>query len=104
MTIFDDRERAFESRYALEQETEFLAIARRDRMLGEWAGALLGKSGADLAAYAAELVRADVAEAGDEDVVRRLTADLDGKAGETEIRAKLADLLEDARASVQAGA
>ena len=100
MTTFNDRERAFESKFALDQEQEFKAMSRRNRMLGQWAGEKLGKSGEDLDAYAREVVRSDFQEAGDEDVFRKLAADLQGKVSDDEIRANMARLLDEARAKV----
>jgi hypothetical protein len=76
MTTFDDRERAFENRYARDQELQFKIIARRNRLLGEWAGRLMGLTEAEADAYAKEVVRADFEEAGDEDVIRKLIGDL----------------------------
>jgi hypothetical protein len=103
MTTFDDRERGFETKYAHDQETEFKVVGRRNRLLGEWAGGLLGHSGEALTEYARSVVRADFQEAGDEDVVRKVAADLQGKASESEVRSKMHALLEEARAQVQAG-
>jgi hypothetical protein len=103
MTTFDDRERGYEGKFVLDQETAFRVHARRNRMLGEWAGAKLGKSGDELAAYAREVVKADFEEPGDEDVYRRLATDLAGVADEAEIRAKMLSTLAEAQASVQAG-
>jgi hypothetical protein len=76
MTTFDDRERAFETRYARDQELQFKITARRNRLLGEWAARLMGLTEAEADAYAKEVVRADFEEAGDEDVVRKLIGDL----------------------------
>jgi hypothetical protein len=76
MTTFDDRERAFETRYARDQELQFKIIARRNRLLGEWAARLMGLTEAEGDAYAKEVVRADFEEAGDEDVIRKLIGDL----------------------------
>jgi hypothetical protein len=76
MTTFDDRERAFENRYARDQELQFKIIARRNRLLGEWAARLMGLTEAEADAYAKEVVRADFEEAGDEDVIRKLIGDL----------------------------
>ena len=76
MTTFDDRERAFESRYARDQELQFKITARRNRLLGEWAARLMGLTEAEADAYAKEVVRADFEEAGDEDVIRKLIGDL----------------------------
>jgi len=101
MTTFDERERAFESKFALDQEVEFRAVMRRNRLLSEWAGELLGKDAISTAAYIQDLVRADLQENGDADVLRKLTADLDGKATGDEIRAKMDQLLNQARREVQ---
>jgi hypothetical protein len=76
MTTFDDRERAFETRYARDQELQFKIIARRNRLLGQWAARLMGLTEAEADAYAKEVVRADFEEAGDEDVIRKLIGDL----------------------------
>lgn len=59
MTTFDDREKAFEAKYALDQEQEFKAIARRNRMLGLWAAEKMGLSAESADQYAAAVVRAD---------------------------------------------
>ncbi|MCU0902801.1 MAG: DUF1476 domain-containing protein [Tabrizicola sp.] len=100
MTTFDDRENAFESKFAHDSEMQFRAEARRNKLLGLWAAELLGKSAEDAAAYAIEVVSADFEEAGDEDVVRKVVADLAGKASADEIRAKLKELLPVAKAQL----
>ena len=76
MTTFDERERAFEMKYARDQEMHFKITARRNKLLGHWAAALMGLTPAEADAYASEVVRADFEEAGDEDVVRKLLGDL----------------------------
>jgi hypothetical protein len=76
MTTFDDRERAFESKYAHDEELRFRVIARRNRLLGMWAARLMGLSEAEADAYAKDVIRADFEEAGEEDVVRKLLGDL----------------------------
>ena len=76
MTTFDDRERAFESKYAHDEELRFRVIARRNRLLGGWAARLMGLSDAEADAYAKDVIRADFEEAGDEDVIRKLLGDL----------------------------
>ena len=76
MTTFDDRERAFESKYAHDEELRFRVIARRNRLLGGWAARLMGLSEAEADAYAKDVIRADFEEAGDEDVIRKLLGDL----------------------------
>ena len=76
MTTFDDRERAFESQYARDQEMQFKIVARRNRLLGAWAARLMGLTEAEADAYAKDVVRADFEEAGDEDVIRKVLGDL----------------------------
>lgn len=93
MSTFDDRENAFENKYAHDAEMQFKAEARRNKLLGLWAAGLMGKSGEDAAEYAKEVVKADFEEAGHEDVVRKVSGDLGGKATDDEIRAKMAELL-----------
>jgi hypothetical protein len=76
MTTFDDRERAFESIYARDQEMQFKITARRNRLLGAWAADLMGLTEAEAESYAKDVVRADFEESGDEDVIRKLLGDL----------------------------
>ncbi|TCS60208.1 DUF1476 domain-containing protein [Primorskyibacter sedentarius] len=93
MTTFDDRESAFENKFAHDEEMKFRAEARCNKLLGLWAAELLGKTGADADAYAREVIKADFEEAGHEDVVRKVAGDLGDIATADEIRAKMADLL-----------
>lgn len=102
MTNFDDRENAFESKFAHDANMQFRAEARANKLLGLWAADLLGKSGQDAADYAITVVSADFEEAGNEDVVRKVAADLAGKASADEIRAKLTALLPEAKAQLMA--
>ena len=97
MTIFDERERSYEAKFARDADLQFKAEARRNRLLGEWAADLLGKSGEDAKAYALSVVTSDFEEPGDEDVFRKIAADLEGKADEAAIRAKMAELVGVAR-------
>ena len=76
MSQFDDRDRAFEAKFARDEEMQFRIIARRNRLLGEWAARLMGLSEAETEAYAKDVVRADFEEAGDEDVIRKVLGDL----------------------------
>jgi len=76
MTQFDDREKAFESMYARDQEMQFKITARRNRLLGHWAAKKMGLTEAEAEAYAKDVIRADFEEAGDEDVIRKLLGDL----------------------------
>ena len=100
MTTFDDRENAFEAKFAHDSEMQFKAEARRNKLAGLWAAGLMGKSEAEAAAYALDVVGADFEEAGSEDVVRKIVADLAGKASADEVRAKLAELLPVAKAQL----
>ena len=100
MSTFDDRENAFEAKYAHDAEMQFKADARRNKLLGLWAAELLGKSGDDAAAYAREVVKADFEEAGDEDVYRKVAGDLGDRADEKTIRAKMAELMAEAKAQI----
>jgi hypothetical protein len=104
MTTFDKREEGFEKKFAHDEELRFKAMARRNKLLGLWAAGLLGKSGPDADAYAKEVVLADFEEAGDNDVVRKVVKDLEGKGvTEQDIRAKMAELLGQAVSQIQAG-
>lgn len=100
MTTFDERENAFESKYAHDAEMQFKADARRNKLLGLWAADLMGKSGDDATSYAAEVVKSDFEEAGHEDVYRKISGDLGSKADETTIRAKMADFMVEAKAQL----
>lgn len=104
MTTFDDRENAFENKYAHDEEMKFKATARAHKLTGLWAADVLGKSGDDADAYAIEVVKSDFEEPGHEDVVRKLVADLDGKASEDEIRAKMAEMTAQAQAEIMGDA
>ncbi len=100
MTTFDDRENAFEAKFAHDAEMQFKAEARRNKLVAVWAANLLGKSEAETQAYVAEVIAADFEEAGDEDVVRKVAGDLAGKASEDQVRAKLGELLPVAKAQL----
>lgn len=77
MSDFNDRKDSFESKFAHDAALKFKAEARRNKLLGLWAADLLGKTGDDAAEYAREVVRADLEEAGDEDVFRKIRSDFD---------------------------
>ena len=76
MTTFDDRERAFEKKFARDEEMQFRIIARRNKLLGQWAARQMGLSEAETESYAKDVVRSDFEEAGDHDVVRKVLGDL----------------------------
>jgi len=100
MNTFDDRQRAFEAKFAHDMEMQFKAIARRNKLLGLWAAGLLGKTGQAAEDYAMEVIRADFEEAGHEDVFRKVQADLAGLADEAAIRGQMSDLLVQAKAAL----
>lgn len=77
MTTFDRREDAFESKFAHDAELQFRAYARRNKLLGLWAAALLGKTGGEADDYAKAVVASDLEHAGHEDVFRKIRADFD---------------------------
>ena len=100
MTTFDDRERAFESIYARDQEMQFKIVARRNRLLGQWAAKKMGLTEAEADAYARDVIRADFEEAGDEDVIRKILGDLTSagvECDESRIREALAHKAVEAR-------
>lgn len=92
MTTFDDRERAFENQFARDADLQFRIVARRNRLLGEWAAERMGLTPEESDSYAKSVVQADFEEVGDEDVIRKLIADLAAAGVEVsdgEIRAAL---------------
>ncbi len=94
MSGMSDREKAFENKFAHDQELKFKAEARRNKLLGLWAAELIGKE--DAAAYAKEVIAADFEEAGDEDVFRKIRSDIDVagvELSDEKIRAKMVELL-----------
>lgn len=100
MTSFDDRESAFENKFAHDADMQFKAEARRNKLLGLWAADLMGKSGDEAAAYAREVIKADFEEAGDEDVYRKVSGDLGDAADEATIRDKMRELMGEAKAQL----
>jgi len=104
MTTFDDREKAAENRFALDEELRFKASARRNKLIGLWAAGLLGKTGEEADAYAKAVVLADFEEVGEEDVFRKLRADLDvAKASDEDIRQKMHELMAKAVVDIRSG-
>jgi hypothetical protein len=106
MTTFDDREQAFENKFAHDQELEFKATARRNRMLGLWAAGLMGLEGAHLDDYAQAVVKSEVDQPGDEDVLRKVWKDLSAsgaKVTEGAVQAKMQELMAIARDQIKSG-
>jgi hypothetical protein len=97
MSSFDDRENAFENKFAHDADMQFKAEARRNKLIGLWAACLMGKDGDDALAYAKEVIKADFEEAGDEDVYRKLFKDVGHLSDEATIRAKMADFMAQAK-------
>ena len=96
MTTFDDREQAFEAKFANDQAAQFRATARRNKLLGLWAAELMGITGDDAEAYGKEVVTSDFEEVGDDDVFRKVRGDLDARnvdKSDEEIRAQMTELM-----------
>jgi hypothetical protein len=99
MASFEDREKGFERKFAHDEELKFKATARRNRLLGLWAAEQMGISGDAAQAYAREVIKADLAEPGDEGVFRKIRADFDAKGvgqSDHQIRRKMTDLMGEA--------
>ena len=100
MTSFEDRQRAFETKFARDEEMAFRIIARRNRLLGVWAAEQMDLTPAETDAYCKAVVQADFEEAGDEDVIRKLMGDLTAAGVETDegiVRRALDDRSTEAR-------
>lgn len=105
MTTFDDREKAFERKFVHDEELRFRATARRNKLFGLWAAEKMGLSGTEADEYAKTVVKADLQEAGDEDVLRKVNGDLTAKGAavaDTELRGKLVDLMAEAIQQIEA--
>jgi len=96
MTTFDERERSFEKKFAMDQDLRFKAEQRRNKLLGDWAAQKLGMSGAAVEDYIKAVRKADLAQKGDEDVFRKIRKDFDDKAvavTDAELRKAIVDFL-----------
>ena len=106
MSSFDKREEGFEKKFAMDEESKFKAMARRNRLLGMWAAEKLGITGDAATAYAKDVVAADFEQPGENDVVHKVTRDLTAKGiaiTEPQLRARMDELLEQAIQQVKAG-
>jgi hypothetical protein len=104
MTTFDDRERSFEKKFAMDQELKFKAEARRNRLLGQWAAAKLGLSGSDVEDYVKAVRKADLVEKGDQDVKRKIRQDFEAKGvnvSEAELSRMMGEFLATAVSSIE---
>ena len=105
MTTFDKREEGFERQFAHDEELRFKATARRNKLLGMWAAKKLGLTGAEADAYAQEVIVADLEEAGDHDVFRKIRKDFDAKGvqeSDHQIRRTMEELMTAAVAQIKA--
>jgi hypothetical protein len=96
MTTFDDRERSFEKKFALDEELKFKSEQRRNKLLGEWAAGRLGLTGPAVEEYVRAVRKADLASKGDEDVFQKVRTDFDAKqvaVSDAELRRAMADFL-----------
>lgn len=104
MTTFDEREKGFENKFALDQDLKFRAEARRNKLLAEWAAAKLGIMGAALQDYVRSVVKADLEQKGDEDVFRKLHNDFaiaGVKVSDAELRATMQEMLAKAVSDIE---
>ncbi len=106
MTTFDKREEGFEKKFAVDEEQKFKANARRNKLLGLWAAEKLALSDAEAQGYAKEVVVADLEEAGDDDVFRKIRRDFDAKGvkeSDHQIRRTMDELMAKAIVEIKAG-
>ena len=104
MTTFDDREKSFEKKFALDEELKFKSEQRRNKLLGEWAAGKLGITGAGVDDYVRALRKADLTMKGDEDVFQKLRQDFDAKGvavADAELRRAMSDYLAQAVAQIE---
>lgn len=105
MTQFKDREKAYESKFARDEELRFKATARRNKLLGLWAAELMGIEGDEADDYAKDVVKSDFEEAGEEDVYRKVKGDLDARhldISEHRVRKAMAELMVEAVSQIEA--
>ena len=98
MSSFDEREKGFEKKFAHDEELQFKISARRNKYIGEWASKILGYNTDQEKEYILSVIKADFAEAGDEDVFRKVKEDLkDHNISDEDIRKKMDELNEKAK-------
>ena len=101
MNNFNDREKAFEKKFANDQEAEFKISAKRNKLLGTWVASILNLNDEQKKNYITEVIKSDFQEAGDEDVFKKVKKDLEGKnIQDTEIRQKMSEFLEAAKKEI----
>ncbi|HEV3242436.1 MAG TPA: DUF1476 domain-containing protein [Methyloceanibacter sp.] len=107
MTTFEDREKGFERKFAHDEELKFKATARRNKLIGLWAAEKMGLIGDEAQAYAREVIKADLADPGDEDVFRKVRADFDAKGvdqSDHQIRRVIGEMMAEAVRQIEAEA
>jgi hypothetical protein len=107
MTTFEERQKGFERKFAHDEELKFKATARRNRLLGLWAAEQMGLGSDDAKDYARQVVKADLAEPGEEDVFRKIRADFDAKGvgqSDHQIRRMMAELMGEAVGQIESEA
>ncbi len=100
MTTFNDREKDFEAKFKHDEELKFKVTVRRNKLLGLWVGEKLGLDEGAAEAYAREVIEADFEEPGEEDVVRKIMADIEAKGADVsdyQLRKKMDELMAVAR-------
>ncbi len=98
MSSFEDRKKSFEKKFAHDQELQFKVSARRNKYLGEWVSEILGYNSDQVKEYIQSVIKADFAEAGDEDVFRKIKEDLkEQNISDEELRKKMDELNEKAK-------
>jgi hypothetical protein len=105
MTTFDEREKSFEKKFAMDEELKFKSEQRRNKLLGEWAAGKLGLSGSAVDDYVKALRRADLATKGDEDVFQKLRKDFDDKGvavSDADLRRAMSERLAQAVSQIEA--
>ena len=105
MTTFNEREKSFEKKFAMDEELKFKSEARRNRLLAQWAAGKLGLSGPAVDDYVKAVRKADLAEKGDDDVFRKIRKDLDDKGAgvsDAELRKAMGDFLATAVQQIEA--
>jgi len=101
-SAFGDREKGFERKFELDQEQQFRAQIRRDKLFGQWAAGQLGKTGAEADAYTQEVVDSNFEKPGDDDMIGKVAKDLAGKVSETDLKKKLGEFFGQAAHAVSA--
>ena len=98
MSSFEDRKKSFEKKFAHDQELQFKVSARRNKYLGEWVSQILSLNSEQEKLYIQSVIKADFAEAGDQDVFRKIKEDLKEKnISDEDLRKKMDELNEKAK-------